>query len=859
MSAFGELLRQYRQECRDPQNGKPLTQARLAEHLCRVCDMEGYSGATISNWERGKNQIRRDDRRVLVGLIQALHETGGLHTPADADHLLLAGNYRPLDSAERQQVNPTWKHMPDRNEAMVFPSMEEQIAWLPPATYTSLIGVETQVAKILDLLSTEKAPYLVVLVGLGGLGKTAVATAVAQAAIRRRTFAQVIWLTAELAPVTPSSDADSFMTLLSMLGEQLMLDRSPETNPQKLLTRVRSKLSRHRYLIVVDNLEDREQTKRLISRLQGLGNPSKFLLTARHYPTPDSDTFAFQLPELTQEDALTLFRQQAKISGIHELEQIPAETFAGIYRVVGGHPLALRLIPQLARRYPLAQVIADWRDRGPGYIEQVYASIYAALWQELTPAEKRLLAVMLSVAQVGATTEQMSFVSDLPRREFWPALTRLVELCLLEPRETTEQRRYGAHSLTINFLQTDEDAVLAEFNAGTLAPLHVAYWRHYLEKLPPRQGQQLDIERHNIFRAVQDSLTSAADEDARELEADWLALADQMVRFVERRGYGHEWLPILKALEEKFVADHTSHGRFLLRLGDIYRLTHQFTQAVETHQLAKEIAIKTANTEMEARAHYSLGVDYFRTREYESGAQAAHAALTMFTARQQVGRETAAAINLLGTLAYAQKQFDLSENYLQQAAVIWQEENAPLELARTLNNLARTQQRLKKPDEAFACYQKARRALAGTASKLDQTLILLSEGTLYFDLGRYQEAEAVFKRIDLSYLRETRHLRYQALAQNNLGNVALVQGNLSTAETCLRQCLELWRTQDDDIEAADTLRLLADVAAAANDRETAVSLNEEALSLLSHYAGHIDADHLREEIAQRLALWRDNG
>lgn len=857
MSEFGELLRQVRGQCRDPQNGKPLTQEGLAERLCLICDIEGYSGATLSNWERGKNQIRRDNRLVLVGLIQALHETGGLHTPADANRLLLAGNYRPLDEAERQRINPAWKYAPDRSEGLAFPTLEEQLAQLPSATYTNLVGVERVVAEILDLLAAEKAPYLVMLAGLGGLGKTAVADAVAQEAIQRGAFAQVIWVAVDRDPSAMPADSDIFMRVLAMLGEQLLPDKPPETNPHKLLSRVRSKLNRHRCLIVIDNLEDREQTNRLISSLQGLVKPSKFLLTARHYPTPDSEITVLPLPGLSQEEALALFRQQAEISGIGELAQLPAEMFADIYHVVGGHPMALRLIPQLARRYPLAQVMADWQERGAGYIEQVYDSIYTALWQELQPSEKRLLAAMLSVAQVGAAPEHMRFVSDLPRHEFWPSVTKLVELCLLELRGTMAERRYGVHSLTLNFLQTHHDAIFAQYNAGIMVPKHIVYWRSYLEKLPPDRWHLLDIERHHIFRAVQDSLALTPEEITPALQADWLMLADLMVRFVERRGYGREWLPILHDLEKQFAGDKEAHSRYLLRLGDIYRLTHHFAQAVETHQQAKEAALKAASSDLEARANYSLGIDHVRLRQYESAAQFAHTALTMFTHMQRVGYETAAALNLLGTIAYALNQLDLSGSYLQQAVIIWREENASLELARTLNNLARTQQRQGDFDSAFTCYREARQALTGTASELDRILILLSEGTLHFDLGQHSAAETIFKRIDLAYLRTIHHLRYQALTLNNLGNVALAQGNLITAESCLRECFDLWRVQDDDIEAADTLGLLAEVAAAAHEMETAVALCEEALSLLVRHSGHLDADRVEEEIEKRLEQWRD--
>ena len=64
MSAFGVLLKRYRRQCRDPLNERPLTQERLAELLSLEADIVGYSGSTVSNWERGLNQIRRDDRHI---------------------------------------------------------------------------------------------------------------------------------------------------------------------------------------------------------------------------------------------------------------------------------------------------------------------------------------------------------------------------------------------------------------------------------------------------------------------------------------------------------------------------------------------------------------------------------------------------------------------------------------------------------------------------------------------------------------------------------------------------------------------------------------------------------------------------
>jgi hypothetical protein len=64
----------------------------------------GFSGASVSNWERGENSIRAEDRKVLVTLIRVLHEYGGIKTPEDADQLLEAGYYRPLNKEETHEV-----------------------------------------------------------------------------------------------------------------------------------------------------------------------------------------------------------------------------------------------------------------------------------------------------------------------------------------------------------------------------------------------------------------------------------------------------------------------------------------------------------------------------------------------------------------------------------------------------------------------------------------------------------------------------------------------------------------------------------------------------------------------------------
>jgi transcriptional regulator with XRE-family HTH domain len=99
MSQFGQSLRDYRMRCTDPQTGKTLTQERLAELL-------GYTPQTISLWERGRSKIHADDRHVLVNILKVLHNYEGMPSLSEANTLLSAGNYRPLNDDEQRQVFP---------------------------------------------------------------------------------------------------------------------------------------------------------------------------------------------------------------------------------------------------------------------------------------------------------------------------------------------------------------------------------------------------------------------------------------------------------------------------------------------------------------------------------------------------------------------------------------------------------------------------------------------------------------------------------------------------------------------------------------------------------------------------------
>lgn len=104
--SFGQQVRYYRRQSGDPLRGGMLTQERLGELIGVQMGDAGYSGAAVSEWERGNSKIHADDRLVLLSLLSVLVQCDGLSDPAQADDMLAAGNYRRLDTGERGFVFP---------------------------------------------------------------------------------------------------------------------------------------------------------------------------------------------------------------------------------------------------------------------------------------------------------------------------------------------------------------------------------------------------------------------------------------------------------------------------------------------------------------------------------------------------------------------------------------------------------------------------------------------------------------------------------------------------------------------------------------------------------------------------------
>lgn len=328
---------------------------------------------------------------------------------------------------------------------------------LPPSTYASLFGFDEAIAILLEELLHPTASWVLAIMGIGGIGKTALADALMRRAIRHFRFHEYIWLRVD--PNDFDQERVDFESAIDLLAHRLAEQIAPEVTGNvpmnERMARVRQVLKETPHLIVIDNLETRSSTAYLMRQLQDWANPSKFLVTTRIRPIGEASIFGHTLDELNEQDSAQLIRHHALSIGQKDLAEATDEQARHIYEAVGGNPLALKMVISLAATMPISLILNDLQMVHTPEVEALYNRIYQRAWMAISPAQRLLLQSMPLIAETGGTLTQLKAISGLADHELWPAINELVNRSLIELRGTTWNQSYGIHRLTGSFLQTN--------------------------------------------------------------------------------------------------------------------------------------------------------------------------------------------------------------------------------------------------------------------------------------------------------------------------------------------------------------------------------------------------------------------
>lgn len=373
---------------------------------------------------------------------------------------------------------------------------------LPAPTYSQFVMRPQAFAEIVDGLQQRSAA--VVIVGLGGNGKTSLAREVAHSCLQENTsiarFDAAVWVSDK-----DNQGTTNLSTVLDTIARTLDYPGFTQFAHEEKHYEVEQLLRRQRVLLVVDNFETITDGA-LLSWVLRLPEPSKAMLTTREYRREyRRGGWPVELRGMTDSEARKLINERLRVLKIERL--VTDETqLEPLMVATGGNPKAITMTLGLLKyeRRPLQQVVDDiYAARG-----ELFDDLFTRAWALLDEAAQRVLLVTTFFVD-SASEEALATTADVQGYAFARTVERLTDMALLDVEQTDVHSapRYGLHTLVQAFARA-RLAERPEFEAGARER-----WARYFVNFTlacnadgwdwPHQFHRVDLDIANVQAVMQ--------------------------------------------------------------------------------------------------------------------------------------------------------------------------------------------------------------------------------------------------------------------------------------------------------------------------------------------------------------------
>jgi predicted ATPase/DNA-binding NarL/FixJ family response regulator len=394
-----------------------------------------------------------------------------------------------------------------------------------PVHLTSFVGRRAELAAVSTLLRGRR---LVTLTGVGGSGKTRLAARLAADQAAR--WPDGVWWVELEAVTDPAQVAGVAAATIGVLVEPV----------QGSLRSLTVQLRDRRTLVCLDNCEQVLEGAAEVAQALLRSGAEVTVLTTSREPLGVAGETVWQVPPLSEDDALALFLERASlVRPGFTLDASGEAAVRTMCRRLDGIPLALELAAAWLRTLTPRQIAAGLDDRfallvrGPRSAVPRHQTLEASIeWSHALLAEPdRVVFRRLAVFAGGFGLEAARAVAAggaVARDDVLDALGRLVDKSLVVAEERDGEARYR---LLETIRQYATDRLVGAGEAAATRDRHLAWFLAFAEALDPELQRDLDacrtrLEReHDNLRAALDwGLVAADPEPGRRLAAGlpWL-------------------------------------------------------------------------------------------------------------------------------------------------------------------------------------------------------------------------------------------------------------------------------------------------------------------------------------------------
>jgi tetratricopeptide (TPR) repeat protein len=490
------------------------------------------------------------------------------------------------------------------------------------------VGREEEIKAIFESLNPNSRTFIIGIEGIGGVGKSALATEVAHRCVENELFESVIWISSKesmltlhgIEPVIP--EAKSLSDILITIGTSLGNPTIGNLSIQDQIKRAYNLLARNTTLLVLDNFESLSKSEQhdILDFLRRSPITLKVIVTSRERVTEGQ---IIRLQGLSFEESNALLTWDARQKNI----QLTQNQNKYLVDLTGGLPLALLWVQgQIAvLGYSVTQVLDKLSMDADIPILQY---CFNHSWHMLRHNNEKKILFILALQPEAVSREALKEIAGVDDDDiFESAISDLLQLTLIEHEPGKDY--FSILPLTRRYIRSQFAG-----NRTFIRQAELKSAQYYVKLLSEKSSfrewrgyDELLQERNNILGVAQWCYKSIQKKTATaKLPKNTANIAEILVQIgmhfgsvLWQRAYWYDRLTLAHAAisAAKLLSDWKSVSTFARNISWIYFYQGDYLRALHWAEEALSATTKTEDPFLIAAAKRSLGTVEMRLGNFD--------------------------------------------------------------------------------------------------------------------------------------------------------------------------------------------------------------------------------------------------